>query len=581
MKFTALLLIVAVVAISALGQTKKPAAKPQQKPASAKPATKKPSTPIAKKLTQPKPVSTPKPVDENAEFEAALSAEPLERVNALKKFIVGFPNSERTPKAKELLVVARASVADDKLRSGETETAVSLFILAVDGAPEPIPDKLFADVISKFPYNLYFGGQKPEALAIASKIESRVSTNAAQLVTLAKFHASIENGGEAIRVAEIAVNLDPNSSPAYQAIGLGHRLNFELEKSAAAYSKALELDPESLNSKQSLAEMNRALGKADEAAKLYREMLAVAEGDVPAQTGLVLSLFDGDKKTEAEAEMAKALEANPNNVTLIAGAAYWYSANGDPDKAIELGEKAIALEPRYVWSHIAYARGLAGKQKPVDAERVLIKARSYGNFPTVEFELASARLAAGFYREAVEDLQRSFALKDGNIVVKLGGRTERTGAGFEELLAAERRASIFAPSSGGNATSDQKLKQLLELHKEISASDPDIASIATTVDEFTSGTDSMKVHRQLYAASLLLQKNVALDKVVDVARSATGNTDSGLDSPNAGSAVMASELYESRSLAFSRNEFLLVPEVPRQTLSVILRGRVEDIAGWA
>ena len=65
------------------------------------------------------------------------------------------------------------------------------------------------------------------------------------------------------------------------------------------------------------------------------------------------------------------------------------------NRAVELAENAIEREPRYIWSHIAYARGLMSQGKPVAAEQVLMKARAYGNFPTLEYELASARLAAG------------------------------------------------------------------------------------------------------------------------------------------------------------------------------------------
>ena len=32
---------------------------------------------------------------------------------------------------------------------------------------------------------------------------------------------------------------------------------------------------------------------------------------------------------------------------------------------------------------------------------------------------------------------------------------------------------------------------------------------------------------------------------------------------------------------FRRNEVIIVPEVPRQTLSKILRGRIEELTGWA
>ena len=43
---------------------------------------------------------------------------------------------------------------------------------------------------------------------------------------------------------------------------------------------------------------------------------------------------------------------------------------------------------------------------------------------------------------------------------------------------------------------------------------------------------------------------------------------------------MASELYESRSIAFARNEMIVVPDVPRPMLSAILRGRIEELTGW-
>ena len=51
------------------------------------------------------------------------------------------------------------------------------------------------------------------------------------------------------------------------------------------------------------------------------------------------------------------------------------------------------------------------QKKPLDAERTLLGARRYGNFPTLEYEIASARLMAGFYRDAAEELDKEvFAL---------------------------------------------------------------------------------------------------------------------------------------------------------------------------
>ncbi|MCR8526649.1 hypothetical protein WB334_26770, partial [Escherichia coli] len=54
-----------------------------------------------------------------------------------------------------------------------------------------------------------------------------------------------------------------------------------------------------------------------------------------------------------------------------------------------------------------------------------------------------------------------------------------------------------------------------------------------------------------------------------------------LDVPNPAAATLADELYESRKIAIARGELIIVPEVSRQTLTNILRGRIEDISGWA
>jgi tetratricopeptide (TPR) repeat protein len=362
---------------------------------------------------------------------------------------------------------------------------------------------------------------------------------------------------------------------------MSHRLNFDLEDASKAYEKALELAPDSVEAKRDLADMYRALGKSEAALKLYTDLTADNVKYPAARTGYILTLFETGKKTDAEREMAAALEANPGNVVLMAGAAYWYASKGDGDKAVELARKAIDRDPRYIWSHIALARGQMAQRKPVDAEQTLIKARKYGNFPTLEYELASARVQAGFYREALEELRKSFTVTDGKIVTKLGGRVARSGDDIAELIAGERRASILAAAGGDAAETAAQLKQLLILDTALAAAQPDEAAVVKAADDFVNASPAMKVHRQLYAANALLQKRVGAAKAAEIAAAATDLSDSAFDAPDAAAAVLASELYDARAAAFARNDFLLVPEVPKQTLSAIVRGRIEETAGWA
>jgi cell division septation protein DedD len=125
------------------------------------------------------------------------------------------------------------------------------------------------------------------------------------------------------------------------------------------------------------------------------------------------------------------------------------------------------------------------------------------------------------------------------------------------------------------------LTALLELKQTLDAAEPNAEVAAKLADEFVRGGDQMRVHRQIFVASQLLEKKVALPKVLELTKAAAANVDAGLEVPNASVAVMASELYEARGLAASKGEFIVVPDVPRATLSLILRGQIEELSGWA
>lgn len=541
---------------------------------------KKPATTAKPK---PKPTATPvKKPSESVEWEKAVAvAGDAARVVALEKFLKTFPKTTRVSEAAGLIVTAEASLGNARLDAGDVDGAAGFFRAAATAAVAPVSDHLFNDTLIKFPVNLYFRGARKEAVEIAKIIEAKSSENAAHMLALASFYLSTENGSEAKRLAEAAIKVDSASSAAYQALGLASRVDFQLDESAAAFAKAVELDPDSPAAKRGLAEMKRALGRADEAAALYREILEKDAANVPAQTGLILSLFDGGKRSDAEAEMAKSLEAVPGNVMLLSGAAYWYAAHDVPDKAVEYARRAVDTDPRFIWSHIALARGLLAQKRPAEAERTLLAARRYGNFPTLEYEIGSTRVAAGYYREAAEELAKSFSVKDGVVRTVLGGRIARESKDFTELVGFERRASIHAPTAADSPENAARLTALLELKQQLDAADAQPDAIAKAADDFIRGDDTMKVHRQIFVASRMLDKQVALPKVVEITKAAVQHVTAGLDDPNAAVAVTASELYEPRAIAAMRGEYVDVPSIPRMTLSAVIRGQIEEISGWA
>lgn len=522
--------------------------------------------------------------DEKTELERAVAvADAANRIKALQKFVAAFPKSADKTRALELIASGRAAIADDKMRAGDAAGGVELFRLAVKDAPAPLSDKLFADVILHIPANLFFRGQQNAAAEIARAIEAKVQGNARQLLGLATFYLGVENAAEAKRLAETAASINPNLPAVYQTLGLANRLNFDLEAAMNSYAKALELAPESIVSKRSLAEMKRAVGKSDEAVTLYREILDKNPADALASNGLILALFDAGKRAEAESEMQKAIEASPQNLILLAGAAYSYASMGEAARAVDLAQKAIAVEPRYIWSYIALARGYLRQNKLYDAERALLQARAYGNFPTLNYELATVRAAGGFYREAAEELAKNFVVKDDAVYTKLGGRVEKQSDNFVELLAFERRASIFEPIAADDAQSARRLKSLLDFYQKSESPDAAITEqeVANAAEKFVNeeSDGGMKLHRRLFAADRLLKKKKALTKAAELMKSAVAEVDGALAVPNPSSSVLADELYASRAAAIAANQLVIVPEVERQTLSKVLRGRIEEISG--
>ena len=334
MKLYLLILCLSLAVFATAAQTQK--SKPSAKTSTAK-------TSIAKKPTAtagstPK-KQTPK-LDDKSEFEKAIALEDATaKVEALQKFVTAFPRSEFTPRAQEALSKSALELADENLAVGEVVTAIDMYRLGITSAPSPPPAGFFNESVRKAPSTLFWRGNRAEAFEIAISLEAKGGTDAEVLAALAVFHASIESGDEAIRLAEAAVKADPAKSKVHAALGLALRVNFRLDESAAAYAKALEIEPTSIPIKRSLADLRRATGKADEAITLYRDVLAADEKDQPSRNGLVLSLFDAGKTEDGEKELAGALEASPNNVMLMAGVAYWYAANKKGDRAVDLAQR--------------------------------------------------------------------------------------------------------------------------------------------------------------------------------------------------------------------------------------------------
>jgi hypothetical protein len=455
-----------------------------------------------------------KPADGDAlraELDEVLKLDAAARVERLRAFVRANPDSPQTLRAQELLTSARAALGDERLRGGDRAAGAELFRAAVAEAPAAMSDKLFADVLAQLPANLYVLGEREAGLELARAVEKRAAGSAPRLLAVASFYLGIEQPEEAARIAQAAVALRPDSAAAHQTLGTAHRYSLRLEEAAAEFARAAELEPKNAAPRRVLAELRRATGKPEEAVLLYKELLAADAKDPNARGGLVLALFDAGRREEAERELQAALTGEARDLPLLVGASYWYAARGEGARALELAEKAVAFESRFgwAWARVAQGRALLALKRPLDAERALRAARRFGNFPTLDYELAAALASAGLYDEAAEQLSRSFAVKDGKVEARLAGRVASSAADFGELLAPERRASLSQFAGAATAEEARVLKALLALRQATAAAATDERAAAEAAREFGAGDDEMRAFRNLYAAALLERRGAA------------------------------------------------------------------------
>lgn len=559
-------------------ETPKPEA-PKSK--TTKPTRKTPAkaTPTAKRLTPEQQAELD--ADESEEVELTLTLPLAKRAVALKEWLDTHPNSKSRARATELLISTHAGLGDQKLKEGDSAGGIQQLMQAIDEADLTISDQLFSGVIAQIPMNLYVRNEHNAAFKAAQSIETKYGNDAKRLLALAGFYLNVERGTEVVRLAEAAVKLAPDMAEAHRILALGLHISLRLEEAAAEYKRTLELDPASKVSRGSLADLYRASGRAEEALALYNEQLTADPKDRAARAGKVISLFELNRADDANRELEAALAEEPRSLQLLAGAAYWQAAHGNNEKALDLARQAVAIEPRYTWAQIALGRALLATNRPLDAERAIRYARQYGKFPTLSYELANVLSAMGLYEEAVEVLRESFSIKGDQIQTYLAGHLPASEPGFPELLAPERRASIYQKTAADNAANAKALKALLTFNAALTAEKIDEAVAVSAAREFASGTDNMRAFRQMYVSSRLLRQGVGLDAAFEFAEEARKATDDALASPNLTMAVQADEFRELRARAISAGTVPDVAEAPQSVLANILKGRIDDLAGWA
>ncbi|HSD43929.1 MAG TPA: tetratricopeptide repeat protein [Burkholderiales bacterium] len=132
---------------------------------------------------------------------------------------------------------------------------------------------------------------------------------------------------------------------AHTALGNLHATRGREVEAAAAYRKALELDPTFVQAALNLADLERATGREDEAERTIRDVLQRAPQSAPAHHALGLALVRQKRAGEAVAELAQAAKLAPDDARF----AYVYGValhdTGKRAEAMTTLQAALARHP--------------------------------------------------------------------------------------------------------------------------------------------------------------------------------------------------------------------------------------------
>lgn len=405
-------------------------------------------------LAQDKPPSIQTPANQSTElqeFNAALALDDANaRAVALRGFLESWPKSEHAAQARELLVQSIAATAEPMLASQRIEQALATFRQALAEVPEQISNKLFDETLIRIPLAVAVRGYRAEAIVIAREIEARCQGDASRLGALGEFYLSLEAVADAIRALERAAGLAPSEARVQRTLGGAYRMALRLPEAMAAYQRAVSANPEEPRAWYELGNLNRAQGSYEEALKLYRKQLEIDPAQTASIKGIALTLLAQGKSDAAAAELdrIRALKGSDDEITrdyyFQTQLAFYYLLHDQLEQARKAADQALVVEPRFSWGRIAAAEVALAENRYFEAERHLLAAKQYSNFPTLEFLLGRLYLTVEDFDDSVTQFSKAFSYSPADgYKAKLGGVTEVKSDRLADLLAPEQQAAIF------------------------------------------------------------------------------------------------------------------------------------------
>jgi len=135
------------------------------------------------------------------------------------------------------------------------------------------------------------------------------------------------------------------------------------EAAAEAFARAIALDDGLLDARLDLGRLRMVQGRPREAIRTYRDALTGHESSDTLHHTLATALLATDQLEEGRAHLEQAMKLNPANAATARDLAIVCEHQGELERALELYETAVRLDPSLAGAHEGAARLASRQQK--------------------------------------------------------------------------------------------------------------------------------------------------------------------------------------------------------------------------
>jgi predicted O-linked N-acetylglucosamine transferase (SPINDLY family) len=260
----------------------------------------------------------------------------------------------------------RLAAAQAALNGGRRDEAIGHMIAAVGDDPaRPV------QVYRTLTVHLYQAGRYDEGAAFGAKGLERFPRDFDLLNVRGVNLRKLKRLSEALAALELATRVAPKNLGGLQNYG---NVLLDLNEGAKAegvFSRLVRIDPRNGEYQRQLGRALHKQNKLEPALVRFRQAVTVQPGLIDAWLDMVGILGEEHRTADAEAQLDRAIAANPGNARLLEGKTMVLRRTGQVARAEAFAREVLAAQPDAAWVH--HQLGIMVSEQDRAAGNVLLR----------------------------------------------------------------------------------------------------------------------------------------------------------------------------------------------------------------